>query len=381
MAKFTAFIDESGNHDLETQKSGVTKFYVLAAVVVETERLPVLQIEAERLRARHYGNGEIKSSKTDEKRRLKVLGELHDIDFKFIATVIDKDAIRKDSGLAYKQSFVKFLNGLLYRSLVRTHQDVEIYADQQGREEFMASFRSYITENHIPDLFSTTTVSHVASHENVLVQLADFLAGTIRKVYEGAHSDALEMEFMRFANKAKLAIDEWPPALIPQTPNQPHVSEHDAVVHAVAMNEASNFIIENDQNPSVDLMPRLLTVRYLLFKAKFDSQDYVSSAEILKHLASRGLELSEHQFKSSVISRLRDQDVLIASSSRGYKIPQTYKDVLDFVELVNGQTLPLLDRLNKAHASLFQASMGTIDLFNQPQLSRLKKVTAVLRDE
>ena len=101
---------------------------------------------------------------------------------------MNKEELHTTGGFPHKKSFVKFLHGLLYRALVATYQDVAIKADEYGREDFMRGFRDYISKNHIPDLFKECTVEHVKSDSNQLVQLADFLAGTIRIVYEGGAS-------------------------------------------------------------------------------------------------------------------------------------------------------------------------------------------------
>ena len=50
-------------------------------------------------------------------RVVQVLTTLNPLPFKFYAVVIDKREIRRDSGLVYKDSFYKFLSGLLYKKL------------------------------------------------------------------------------------------------------------------------------------------------------------------------------------------------------------------------------------------------------------------------
>ena len=376
MATFSAFVDESGNHDLEVSKAGATRLYVLVAIVTKTEAVPALQSAVEALRATHYGSGEIKSSKTNEQRRLRVLSDLLKIDFKFVAAVIDKSEIRKDCGLKHKRSFIKFLHAFLYRTLVRTYQDIQIISDEHGPEEFMSSFRDYIHRNHIPDLFKSSTVEHRPSSESALIQLADFLAGTIRKIYESGSSNPLRPAFVDLFRHGMLTIDEWPPTL---SPIASHVAtayaEKDEVVYRFSMNRAAEFIAEESTNDDPEAIPRLQTLKYLLFKAKFEHDGYISAAELRAHLSAIGYpDISEHQFKSTIISKLRDRDVVIVSSSQGYKIPQTYQDVLDFVELVNGQTIPLLARLDRAQRALYAASMGTINVFEQSHLATLGRI-------
>jgi hypothetical protein len=377
--EFYAFIDESGDTSLNLDKLGVTKYYTVAAVTTEETRLEALEQSIDDIRKKHYGNGEIKSSNTNDARRLRVMEDLQDVRFHFRAIAVDKDAIYRDSGLIYKQSFIKFISGLLYRSLVRSYPDVEIHADQHGREEFMAEFRTYIREHHVPDFFRETKLIHVQSHESILVQLADFLAGTTRKIYEGTTSEEVSKTFLGMLKSKKLIIDEWPPRYANHAMDTGDGGQHDAVVRRIALDAASVFILDNQERAELDTHFQLLVLKYLLSNAKYGHGEYISGDEILDHLATQGLrDMSTHQLKSSVISRLRDSNVLIASSNKGYKIPLSYRDFMDFVELVDGQTLPLLERLGKACQSLHDASLGEIDALGSQRFKRLRRIIGSL---
>jgi biotin operon repressor len=380
MPEYFGFIDESGNHDLDTSKDGASKYYVVAAVVCKESQLDSLASLVEQLRKKHYGTGEIKSSKTQEDRRLRVLGDLQEIDFKFTALTVNKEDLQKTGGFPHKKSFVKFLHGMLYKSLVATYQDIAIRADEYGREEFMSGFREYISENHIPDLFKACTIEHVKSDRVPLIQLADFLAGTIRLVYEQNASKEIMREFIGLAKKSKLSIDEWPPKYFRRTNERTERKEHDEIVFNVAINSAANFISENDNFfANHEVMAQLTALKHLLFHAQFVHAEYISSAELRDHLNERGFgDISEHQLKSLVISQLRDRGVLISSSNKGYKIPQTHGDYMDFVELVNGQSIPLLERLRRAKNLLYEASLGELTTFDDPQHAKLKRVIDAL---
>lgn len=58
-----AYVDESGNHDLDTSKGGNSGFFVVCAVIVREQFLDRANEGAEALRKRHFQTGEIKSSK------------------------------------------------------------------------------------------------------------------------------------------------------------------------------------------------------------------------------------------------------------------------------------------------------------------------------
>ena len=50
-----------------------------------------------------------------------------------------------------------------------------------------------------------------------------------------------------------------------------------------------------------------------------------------------------------MISLLREEGVMLVSSSEGIKIPSSVKDVKDHYEFILGQAIPSLKRLKKMH--------------------------------
>ena len=74
-SKTYAFVDESGNTDLDVTKNGVSKHFVLAAIVVPEERLESLIGEVVKLRDFYFQSGEMKSSGVgnNRQRRAKIL--------------------------------------------------------------------------------------------------------------------------------------------------------------------------------------------------------------------------------------------------------------------------------------------------------------------
>ena len=123
-----AFVDASGNTDLDTEKEGATAFFILTAVLVPGDCAQKLRAEADGVRARHFGRGEMKSSlvRGDDKRRYKVIADIADLDFQFITLIVDKRRLSHESGLAHKGSFissgldpVRWTVGLRHHRLLR----------------------------------------------------------------------------------------------------------------------------------------------------------------------------------------------------------------------------------------------------------------------
>lgn len=128
----------------------------------------------------------MKSSKVkaNHSRRILILKELARIDFKIFALVVDKQRIYDESGLNYKKSFIKYLNGILYNDLTNYYPKLELSSDELGTKEFMSEFGNYLIKNHAPNLLGEYDVAFVNSKSNVLIQLADFISGTIAFGFE-----------------------------------------------------------------------------------------------------------------------------------------------------------------------------------------------------
>lgn len=367
-----AFIDESGNTDLDTSKKDVSKYFIICAVIIDEDKLQPLSEGAEALRQKYFQTGEIKSSKVrdrdNHKRRIKILNSILELDFKFYAIAIEKDALRKDGGFPYKRSFLKFINGLLYQQLFENYPTIKVYADEHGGDDFKESFLKYIEDNHKPDLFWESEINLVSSQDNILVQLSDFLVGTLAKIYEGKSNSALKETYRLLLKQKALDVKEWPTKYQTYfTPDQTS-KEYDRFIHSHALSKAEVFLEKNRGNNDDESKLQLCTLNHLVFQSRLSTNtEYTSTKSLLVHLKNCGfMNVTEQAIRSTIISKLRDKDVIIASCNKGYKIPRCYEDLFDFVERVNSLILPLLERLNKARNSYLIASKGDVDLLKGP---------------
>jgi hypothetical protein len=367
MTKVFAFVDESGNHDLNTEKPGTGQYCIVLAILVKEESLATLRDQAEVIRKKYFHAGEMKSSSVRDtdgySRRIKILHEIGSLDFKFYAVAIDKAAVYRDRGLQHKKSFLKFVNGLLYRQLFQNYQDISIHADAHGRQEFIESFKSYIHANHKPDLFWRSQIEIVQSQNDVLIQLADMVVGSLGKQYAGKSNPQLTETILAVIKDKALRIDAWPTKYQLYNEEASISSEADLLIRKHALAKAEIFLNENVDRDDEEIRMQYITLAYLLFINRFeDDRDYVPTYEILGHLQQNGFHVTEQVIRSSIVAKLRDSGVLIASCSKGYKIPKRYSDVRDFVERVNSLVLPLLERLKKAQDSFSMASHGEINI-------------------
>lgn len=376
MSHYAAYIDESGNHDLATHKEGASNYFLVLAVIVDQDAVPALCAAVEKVRQEFFGPGEMKSSRVRDDRRVKILKALELLAFKFYAVAVDKSRVHKDSGLVHKTSFIKFANGRLYQALFQSLGDVTVYADGHGGSEFIESFRSYLETTHKRDLFSASEVSIVDSKSHVLVQLADFLVGTAAKIYEEKANAEFRTIFLDFLRAKRIRIDEWPPRFENQFPLTPISNTVDAQVRAISLRVAARFLADHSGDFDSEAQIQQAFLSYLLFNAQFYADgEYVPTQEILDHLHAHGfVEVTRQFVRSNIVSKLRDRGVVIASSSRGYKIPTSYVDVLGFAELVDGIVCPLLQRLKRANDIFELGTAGEINVLAEERFKKLRSM-------
>jgi len=88
----------------------------------------------------------------------------------------------------------------------------------------------------------------------------------------------------------------------------------------------------------------------------------------------RGKAVSLHYFQTKVIAPLRDAGVLIASSSKGYKLPANESDLYDFINHSNAIIEPMLSRVKKFRDQIRLATNGKLDVLNKDEYSLIRKV-------
>lgn len=377
-----AFVDESGNHDLDTTKSGSSGYFVVCSVIVGEKYLQQAAKLAESIRARNFQTGEIKSSNLkpkDSQRRKRILLELTELPVKLFFTVVDKSRVHSDGGLRFKQPFIKYVNGLLYQRLFDLCENLHMTVDEHGGPEFQAGLKAYVEARYVDDLFREEAFQTKSSKDEVLIQVADFFAGSIAQVYEGKAPDDVVGAYKTILREITLGILEWPPKYQSLVPAMDATAYADYRVHQAAIKQADRFTDKVGPHPDEDQRLQLCILDYLRFRSEFVSDEYVSTAEIVDHLNDRGFgDVGEQRIRSSGIAKLRDAEVIIASCQKGYKFPKTRADINDFLELAASQIVPLLDRVKKARGVYLLSSVGEYDVLAGDEFAQLRMLLSSL---
>jgi len=373
-----AFIDEYGDSGLNFDKQGTSTHFIVTAIIVEECNLKKLETEVEAIRAKHFGPGEIKSNNVrgNHDRRKRILADISNIEFSFLAVVVDKRKIFKDSGLAYKQSFYKYLNDKLHTELRRTYPKLCMISDQLGSREFMDSFRKYVIENSNPILFDYYDFGFNDSKNSVIIQLADFVSGCLSYIYDEKKISQESRAYYQLLKKKKIRIEFWPPdydsyLIHEQTDN----GEFDQIIAQTSLRLANEFIIKNEHNDNAVINEQVLALKYLRFKF-FDSNYsiYIPTHELLTYLSRhRDSKINAHYLRTKIIAKLRDEGVIIASSKKGYKLPVREAEIYHFTDHASTVVIPMLNRLKKCRDIIKLATDGKLDILDKPEYKSLYK--------
>lgn len=370
-----AFVDESGNSSLNVDVPGTPIFFIVVAVLVRGDRLAEAERVAEEVRRAEFQTGEMKSAGVSgDDRRLRILKALSEAPMKFLALIVDKRHLRKDGGFIYRQPFMKYMNGRVYNTIYRAYDAVHVVADRHGRPEFMSSFEKYMASRHMDNLFASQSFEFVDSKSNVLVQVADMIAGTLARIYEPDRECANSEELLSLLGRSAIEIEHFPYGHRDELRAAEESGEADQIIRELSKHAALRFIEENNQDEDPIARMQVGFVRYLLYVYRQRGpSEFVSTDEILEHIGDASEERTTvHYFRTHVVAKVRDQGVIVASGKKGYKIPYSLDDLLSYVGHADLIIRPMLRRLREARKQILLASNGGCDILNGDEFAYLK---------
>ncbi len=374
--QITAFADEFGNNSFDFQTQG--SHFIVATVIAKTEHIEKLQNEVNELKCRHnFQKGEIKSSRVaqNHSRRKRILEDIAKLDIFVYAVVVDKREL-SGQGFNYKKSFYKFLNNLLYKELFRTFPTLDLNVDEHGGNDFMREFKKYVEKHHLRTLFSGSDFIIQNSKQSELIQIADFVAGSLGYIFDELKKSEHSAEFQQILSPIISSLNYFPKELSFKEFKETNIDEtFDERIAEVGFLRVQDFIdkeVGNDQQ-KIDQINFLKLLRWL--QRANPKNRYISTNEILGHLnQSRTEKIQEEYFRTKVVGNLRDKGVLIASGRQGYKIPTSAKDLDTFVNHGKRIILPMLNRIKEARQAIKLATGNELDLLDKMEYTELKRL-------
>lgn len=380
MERIYAFTDEYGQFGWDLNKSDVSSCFIITAIIVRASDLDIFENGAEEIRKRYFQTGEIKSSKVANsyERRKRILCDLIKLPFKIFSIVINKQECLNNMnirGLQYKKPFYKFMNNIVHKELRIAFDTLTVMADEIGTNDYMASFCKYVeARQDEANLFGEAKFMFQKSHKDVRIQVADFICGTLGRIYDNNKTDGHGNEYLQLIESQLIRIEQYPKLYKNFSVDESAIaSGYDKDIARLCYSRAVTYI-ENAEIEEDYSKARLIVLKYLLFKfMNNDEKGYITTRELVRQLENTTLrDISNQAFRSNIIGKLRDEKVIIASSSKGYKIPSKLSEIKDYVYHDARVVMPMLYRLNNCRNLVKLNTLNTVDLLDGTRFERLK---------
>lgn len=379
-----AYIDEYGAYGFKFSDPGCTTSMILTAVLVDDKDMDAMEGAAEKISRSYFGDGEMKSKSIgkNHQRRTKIMNDIVKLPFKVYVFVIDKTKIYENCGPSYKSTFYKFFNSKIYNELYTNFKDITIVADNVGGTEYIKEFSAYVNQKVVKQLsfFDDHNFMMNDSKGNYIIQIADIISGSLAYTFDAKKKlKAEDNDYYKLLqeNDKVVGIGQFPYSYDTYiVESQPADENFDPEIAATCYRRAMSFIKANVDKMDEDVKMQVITLKYLLFRFVNNKlRKFISTHELKSNLASRGFgQIDTLKFRTKVIGKLRDADVIISSNSKGYKIPATKAELYDYVNLEQGIIVPIIGRLTKCRNLLYEGTDGNFDLFEKDEYELLRKI-------
>ena len=382
-----AFIDESGAYGWDLDNNSVSRFFILSAIIIEQQNLEGLRKKVISLQEKYFSGSELKSNKIgkDHKRRTKFITEISSFPIKIFSLVYDKRKLKDYPGLQFKTSFYKFLNQSIYSTLLQSFPVITITGDSVGDTDFMESFLKYLRNRCGPvDLFNESSLMVQDSRKEPLIQIADIVSGTLAYEFDERKNKPAEYDYLKILENNIIRIDFLPVSYSNfNIETSSTAATYNKTIASICFNKAKIFLEENENNPDEDVQSQVLVLKYLLFRFMNNNQrNYIPTKELINYLKATNIEtISLQRFRNRIIGKLRDSNVIIASSNGGYKIPTCVKDLNDFISHDNAILIPMISRLKRCTDIIKLGTNGNLDLLKQDGCEKLQSIISAISND
>lgn len=383
-----AYLDECGGYGFK-QYNQDSPLFIIVAIIVKSSDIELIDKKLQDIRNKDFNNSEIKSNniKGNHKRRAKILDKIKDLPFSFFAFIADKRAIFTNHGITKsKATFYKFLNEKVYEELRSTYPSLNIITDEIGNNEYVREFTNYVNSNRKPiTLFDKEFFKVVNSKTTNAIQLADLIAGTLSYIYDDEKKKKVpsNIHFLNIINtkiaKIRFFPQSYDKSLFEHAEGSP---DYDRNIVQIVYRKAIDFCNRNINSNNEDIKRQVFVLNYLLYRYQYNSyRKYIQTKELMRAMELNNFpKISEQVFRNKVIGKLRDNDVIISSSTKGYKLPSSEKEICNYYHHVNSVVIPMIHRLNLCNESLKMAEGNKIDYLDKTNFKALKKLTSVYRN-
>lgn len=384
---FIAYIDESGNENLAGTEAD--SYFIISAIIQKAHHIEIPMRSLETIRTKYFQTGEMKSLKiaNNHFKRKNILDDINHAGIKHATLIINKSSIDPASGLQYKKSFRKFLPAKIYKLLFSAYEDIRIISDEHGGHVFMQSVKDYVSKKEI-SLFEHQEFSFASSQEEIFIQAADIISGSWRKILDPSIDADTKSLLKKVLLKNSLLFQVWPPEYNHYSLDVSGDNVDDEIIRSYCLRQVVNFqrdnqhrVFENSKD-AADTALRMDVIDYLYNQCVVhENEDFIIAKKIIIYLKNIGYEkIGNRKLSNIVFSYLRDHGVIVSSGNKGYKIPTSVKDILEYVIATDEKTIPMIRRLHQAREQIALASKGSLDIIGIAQKDALNRLAKLLSE-
>lgn len=381
MERVYAFTDEYGAFGWDIDNPNVSTHFIITAIIVKESDVARYRQETEQIRKRYFQTGEMKSSKVgkNHERRKCILADLISLPCNIFSVCIDKKKCLENmnsKGLQYKKVFYKFMNNIVHKELRRAFQKITIIADEIGTNDYMQSFCQYVINHQdMPNLWGDADFSFQNSKKDIGLQVADFISGTLAYEFDAHKMSKDAPNYRKILDPKIIRIELYPKTYETYILEKSAIAEdYDETIAKLCFAQAVKFIEHHSEDDDVELQAQIIVLKYMLFRfMNNDTRGYIYTGELQEQLSNTGLsKMSTATFRMRIIGKLRDKGVIIASSSKGYKLPSKLSELYDFINHDASIVIPMLSRLKKCRDLVKLGTANDLDLLDHTEYSSLK---------
>jgi hypothetical protein len=202
------FIDDSGDPGFKIEH-GSSRYFVIALVIFKDEleaEKAAIAIKEFRRSLKFPDHMEFKFHKSHPRVKEEFLKAINPFDFTVRCLSADKTLIRSEELKNNKNSFYSYAIKMVLQYSNNEILDAKIKIDGSGDRIFRRNFLTYLRKHLNSKQRKIMKNCKLAdSRENVLIQMADMVAGSIRRSYDTGKKDHLKYKGII----AKHIKDEW----------------------------------------------------------------------------------------------------------------------------------------------------------------------------
>ncbi len=187
------FVDDSGDPGFKLDK-GSSKFFVISCVIFDDEleaEKTAVAIKELRRALKFPDSVEFKFNKSSRVIREKFLTTINKYKFRVRSIIFEKSVIRSPELRENKRSFYSYAIKTLIEHSGDSISDAKLKIDGSGDRVFRRDFVAYLRrELNFGGSYTLSSCKLVNSKSNVLIQMADMVAGSTRRYYDNNKSDS-----------------------------------------------------------------------------------------------------------------------------------------------------------------------------------------------